>query len=704
MRRLLSIISWLTLLVILLPLNSCQPSSHYPTSPWTTADLRYLDPVDESVSASTDILALYTRFFGSDLEIRLDMLDLSLVPGYDLRLRLSSLPGSNPWEVTIDVPARGRPTVMPANVNIIPRIVRDPWLDTITVRLNRMYVPEIYQLQVQTFLAGEHVPSDETPIVRSDGPPPTTRAATVIAFTDTFPAATPAQALRRWDGAHTGPTGERHGLKHILDNARLYNIPIILLDLKTPTNLAALSFLGVTGDLLQMEKDDLLLLPEVAYAQPEDSALEFSSQAARDFGFPPSRFLYDASGTWLPGSRYQFLPLPDPTHVSRSGTSRLIPLPIPGADPQATMDGPSLEVRRILVNAALSADPANLVVLGGSLPESTWGDSDMAAATFAWLAAHPWVDVLDESDLRRFPTSGEYQPPSLSPASTNAYLSALQTAPENKITDSAWQTYLMLSEPTSNEALHSLRQNYIGQVGTLLASSAWAEEPFTRFNCSVDYDQDLQPECFLANGSYFAVIETDGARLTHLFHGEDQLVGPMAQFTVGMSDPSGWNKQAGDAADPGQIMGAFSDGTQTYQPYNISWLAGDTLRLTSADGSRIKTFRLGEDGIVVTYHIQEPMETRIPLVVDPTCFFSSPCEYRAQLTPDSWTWGPVGGIQARVHTDAKFLAQGFTVSIPLLGLPEDPDYQYPPGHYYPFPLSVVIIHSGGSFSVQIGMP
>ncbi|HEY5157333.1 MAG TPA: hypothetical protein VII93_05150, partial [Anaerolineales bacterium] len=75
----------------LLPIVSCVPASYY--REWTYADLRLLDPVDDASTPSTDILAVYTRSIGSDLEVRVDLLDLPLAPDYRLQILLDSLPG-----------------------------------------------------------------------------------------------------------------------------------------------------------------------------------------------------------------------------------------------------------------------------------------------------------------------------------------------------------------------------------------------------------------------------------------------------------------------------------------------------------------------------------------------------------------------------------------------------------------------------------
>jgi len=76
-------------------------------------------------------------------------------------------------------------------------------------------------------------------------------------------------------------------------------------------------------------------------------------------------------------------------------------------------------------------------------------------------------------------------------------------------------------------------------------------------------------------------------------------------------------------------------------------------------------------------------------------------DVRANLTPSDWEWGLVNGIMLEVRTDAPFSAQGFTVSIPFLSRPENPNLGYPPGHFYPFPLSVVEVHANGDFIVEI---
>ena len=697
MRRLSLLLSVLCLLSVV----ACVPVSSH--RDWIVADLRLLDPLDDTPTPSTDILAVYTRTIGSDLEIRVDLLDLPLTPDYSLQLLLDTLPGGDPWDLRIDIPANGRPSLTPANPNLIPRVSRDPWLDSITVSFNRLSVPQPFTLQVESFIPGDNTPVDVTAHVRSDALPPTQRAPLAILFWDVFPAATPAQALRRWDGAHTGPRGERHGLKHILDNAGQYGVPVALLDVKTPASLAALEAMGITPQIQSLASRGLLILPDVAYGEPANISLDFSRRLAAGFGLTASQFVYSAFSDLQSGYPAQFLPLDSSSHLVRSGGRRLIPLPVVDAI-QATQDGPSLDVRRALAAAASSGDLSDLVVLGGDLPHSTWGNEDMAGPTFNWIAAHPWIQPLTGEDLMTFPVESHNVNPPAATSAASPFPAALRLAPDNALTNSAWQSYFMLTAPTNDEKLLALRTNYLGQVAELLRAAQWAEHPSNQADCEADLDNDGQPECVLSNLDFYAILDPAGARLTNLFYldntGPHQLVGPSSQFTIGLSDPSEWHPELGEAADPGVIPGAFSDEPATWTVYQPV-ITPDSITFTSPDGSRLKTCQLLENGIEMTYQGPGPVSTRIPLAVDPQRFFSGPAEYTGSLAPGAWTWGLANGLQVEVRSGAVLSTQSYTDSFPYLSQPEDPDRLYPGGHYLPFPLSVVDLQGSGNFSVQI---
>ncbi|MDO9348330.1 MAG: hypothetical protein Q7T47_03520 [Anaerolineales bacterium] len=737
--------------IILILLTTACAVAPEANRPWAYADLRRLDPPDDAPTHATDILAVYTRISGYDLQIRLDLLDLTFADNYLVEIHLWDNTHYAQSPLIIQIPAMGaNRLIQPAGVDSPLRVrsYRNPSLDTITIAINRIFIGERYHFDIYTYLSPADSPADQALDIRSDDPPPLGRAPLLLAFTDSYAAYTPAQAMRRWDGAHTGPTGERHGLRNVLDNAERYGIPVALLDLKTPTSLSALDFMGKIDQIQRMAARRLLILPDVAYGEPADVSLTFSREAAHAFGLPASPFVYAPFSNLLPAYLYQFTNLPttnlpsyqftnlpttdltnNPTHLARRAGTTLIPIPIQ-TDVQAADNGLSLNVRKLLIQTALSPDAGDIVVLGGSLPNSTWGDSDISTAAFAYIAAHPWLWALNGEDLLSFPVGAKYvSPPPPTPATpspiyttqgqeTNLDSAALQSrllsefhkAPENPLTDSAWQMYFALTAPTEDTRLQSLRAQYLGGVGGLLAASRWAENPEQQAGYAFDLDYDGQNECLLVSSKYFAVVETDGARLTLLFSrdesGVHQLIGHTAQFAVGISDPSEWKATRGEAAEPAQIMGAFSDTPKPFENYTPTWTSNDTLILTGTEVRRVKTFRLTESGLEIRYYSKAPLSTRIPIAIDPWKRFHTgwESEIRADLSPNGWTWGLADGTRLEVRTEAPFSAQGITVSIPFLSQAENPNLDYPAGHFYPFPLSVMEIQANGDFTILLSLP
>jgi hypothetical protein len=714
MRRLLSL---LILLLLLLPAGCAAPPRH---SGWKRADLRQLDPVDAS-GPEVDILAVYTRLARLSVEIRVDLLDLA--PSDELRLQIRLTDHRNfaarPLVVSLptrrDLPRSGRAARDPG---ARPRLARDYRLDTLIVRLDRARIGGRFRVDVFTFAGASASPADRALAIHSNGLPPGEAAPVLLAFWDAFPAATPAQALRRWDGAHTGPEGGRHGLKYLLQAADRHGLPIALLDLKNAAGLAALDHVGGTARLHDLQGRGLLILPDVATADPAGRSLNLSRRAAAGFGLAASPFVYAPAARGepsrpLPGSRPQFVSLPDRAHLARSGGGRLIPLPA-ADEVEATEAGPAIPVRRALIEAALTPDPSDLVVLGGSLPNSTWGIPERVGPTLAWLAGHPWIRALDGRDLQTLPPSpAVLGPPISEPGSgetqgglppASAWFSALAAAPDDALTGLAWQSYLSLTARAAEPELRHLGAGYLGQLGGLLAAGAWARSPYRGEACSADLDLDGSPECILANDRFFAVIDPLAAGLTHLFYldeaGPHQLIGPSSQFAVGLSDPSAWEPGGGVMADPSVLPGAFYEGPRDSPGYEPA-IAPGAITLTQPAAGSIKAYRLSGTGLEVAYQAPGAVTTRIPLAVDPQAFYLGPTRYEGVLAPGSWSWGLSGGIRVEVRADAALAAQGFTASLPFMTYSEDPDLNYPAGHYYPFPLSVVEVSGKTVFHVWI---
>ena len=318
-----------------------------PHDTWRAADFRALN-----ASAAENLRALLIRRQATRCEIRLDLLDLPEAPAYQLEISLNQ-----------------RNYTFRADQLAPPRthLRVDSALDTLTISL-----PDCPpQAQIRARLNGETLSAS------ADGLPPAAPLPLNFVFFNTFePAATPAQALRRWDAAHSGPRGNRHGLKGLLDAAEQNAIPLTLLDLETPFALPALDALGALNQIRRMEAAGLLELPAVMFSPAESDSRAVSHFAARAFD------LADSGATFTVSAAPQIAPQPDLTRA-----------------------GFPLGTRRLLYENLIAHQP---LTLGGDFQKSTWGTGEYAAPALAWLTARPYFSAqignfpLPQTDETRF--------------------------------------------------------------------------------------------------------------------------------------------------------------------------------------------------------------------------------------------------------------------------------------------------------------
>ena len=360
--------------------------------PWTVSDLRVIDPSD-TYDPSGDLIAGYARVTDDQVQVRLDLLDSDAIADHDLYIAIDNAPGGIEalpdgtatdiaWDRLIYLPAQGQIAMSdnqnePISAQNILAI-RKSDLDTVEISAwakDLRGSPGRLKFQVFSKQAESGFMADRTaPFSLADRPPLPSR--TLLAFWNTLPAYSPAQALRRWDGAHTGPLGARHGLGNLLKAARDYQAPVALLDLKTISSLAALDFLNQVDSVRSMADRGLIILPDslpVLETGPANnlpvglmqSAATTSRQVATHLGLPATQFVYGALSRDS-GIRYRFLFLPTSMQdlFGAQGVSSkiyryagLVVLPISTGitTTQATLDGPSLDIRRELVKAALRA-------------------------------------------------------------------------------------------------------------------------------------------------------------------------------------------------------------------------------------------------------------------------------------------------------------------------------------------------------------
>ena len=614
--------------------------------PWA-GTLRALDLAD-TTNPAYDITAIYLRQIDNLLQIRVDLLDFQTVNelSLDVKIEGDSTPEGTPF--TIHISSEENPA----------RTTLDPLLATVIVELPLSKIPSRPRVDVST-------PEENITGLTLDSLFPIQTTPLLLTFYDTFAGRFPAEALRSWDGAHTGPRGERHGLKHLLDAVEKNKTPIVLLDLKEPENLSALEAVGVLQRIRQMQAEDLLILPD----QPVGELI---------FGFSPSQFLWGEApfrSTLL--SRLTFASSDDPNHISRSifNKATIIPIAIETDSTQPTPDGPSLGVRRALLQTALNSDDRDILVLGGSLQDSTWGSPDMVGAMLAYFASRPYIYILRAEDLMSFPA---------------------------KLGKPEFRAF------PRDTPITKLKTHYRNLTQPVLGFAAdWNGSPLS--TCDIDLDQDDQPECILANKQYLAILDPKGARLTYLFAMRrinsplhTQLIGPSWQIAVGLSKTSLWDLSAGEAADPGTYPGAFADTDDLFKTYEPT-IEGISAVFTSLDGTRTKAFSLSETGLEVEYRTKEPVITQIPLLIDPETRFTPGWagKYLQKKTPGGVAWGLENGPMVSVQFGGPITMRMFNESLSLLYGPENPDFNYPPGHYVPFPMAIAEVEMQNGYFLRL---
>lgn len=681
-------------------------------TPWTPASLSLLD-LDDAPLPGADIIAVYLRQPDDRLQIRLDLLEPGEFNAVDYYLAFDACPGGvtelpvegragMDWDFLLSVPAGGPIRLVQADglerggAGVL--VWRDPQTEALLIDLNRQALtacPGVYDLgldlsyrmRVQAFATrarGAQV-LDRTGVVSLRGTPPRPANA-LLAFWNTYPAYTPATALRRWDGAHTGPQGGRHGLYNLLRSARAARLPVVLLDLNRPAQLSALDYAGGLELVRALHDAELLVLPEGS---------EVVNQTTEQ---PP----------FLAGERW--------------GAYRTFPLPRPATGAtQANWNGLELELKRQLIRSAVSQNTGarperEYVPLGGELPLSAWGDPRSARAAFRWLNNHPWVRLMDAHSLqaaRLYPAPPQNALVNAADRPLNeqpdpALINALARMPDNPLSRAAREAYAAGFAPVFPQpaGLSALRTIYAGQVWSIIQAAEWAQVPRPIANCAIDTDRDGAPECVLASETVYAQIEIKTGALIFLFgfaadnpaakprsDSVHQMVGPSSQFISGLSDAAGWDLSAGLAADPAVIPGAFSGPGNGFEAIRLD----ESLVLSDVQTGLRKIYRLEENGISLQIErsLPTPADRKwtaaIPLALDPWQRFTPGWteQYHGRLTSQGFEWALTHGAVIRVRSDAALKAADFRASQALFSAPEDPNREPPPDFYLPFPLALV---------------
>jgi hypothetical protein len=249
----------------------------------------------------------------------------------------------------------------------------------------------------------------------------------------------------------------------------------------------------------------------------------------------------------------------------------------------------------------------------------------------------------------------------------------------------------MLTSPTDNPVLVTLRSQYQGTLDALLIAAEWAAHPHPLQTCSESVSQTL---CFLSNENILAVLSSMDGKMLMLFSDYDgkviQWVAPYSQKIIGLSDSTMWNFVAGTASDPSLVEGAFIETIHPDINYQVGWVENKII-FSSQDGEKKKSYQLKEDQLIVTIETNTSSSYSLPVFGK-----IEQNDENIMITEDTARVDPSKlGID---FVNSAITVNSFLDSIDLLKEPENPSLAYPAGHYLPVPFSLIILENIGSFS------
>jgi hypothetical protein len=722
-------ILWLVFALIgLFGISGCTASSFSVSGSnildWKYSDLRVLDPVDAQ-DPEQDLVAAYARKASNSFQVRLDFLDLGDYLGKDIFIMIdTSTGGTNQikrnsnnlitaginWDYLIEI-------ADPRTINVVNSqyslqddeqvfVVYDSTQDRIMIDLLNSQLPIVVgktKIQVIITKPGETQISDISNVFSLDGTPPP-RDQVTLTFWNTFSSKTPAQTLRSWAGAHSGPIRSRHGLSYLLRAAERTKTPISLLDLATDEKISALDYIGelsFVNNLIAHQIVNVYVDKEIIHNN--DGKL-FINDSLFNNNIGDNDYAH-------------YIKLSNPCNLSSveyftSETEAL-----------------SLDCKKWLITHAIT-DPTTLSVIGGDFSMSLFGEPGASDELLGYFANHPWIQVVPGADLlaqkgmvrighlvARAAHNDTAWNSAIITSENNSNLipkvrsiyGALLQAPDNTITRTAWNIFAYLTGPDARNT-ETLKANYIGQIGELLNVAKWAEEPSIIQDCNIDIDYDSVNECVLANKTVYLIADPQGGYIPFVFYknswGIHQIIGPTWELMVGLSDPSTWDASLGVRSDPAQVLGAMQDSFTEWNSYQPS-ISESSLSLTNDDGTARKSITIDDKGfqLVIQSSRQPSVDLTIPLVLDPWYRFNKnwgTAYTKSGPSPD-FHWGITNDESIMVVSSNQVNAYSFIDSYSMMKEPEDPNYDYSPGHYLPYPMAIVEVTGPQDMSIEVRM-
>lgn len=685
-----------------LPTNNLQKQGADIT--WHEGLLRIIDPADAS-NPGTDIIAIFSSQLQDSLYFRIDFLD-NPDPSLILHVNLYETPDQDADAGLDDVSLSFQPgkdigvlaQELSGEVEVSLLEKGDDWL---SFRIKGDGLLTKHYAKVITVRDGGILDeTDQFDLQKTARP-----AYLFLSFYHTLNTDTPAQTLRSWDGAHTGPSGSRFGLRYLLEAASEYQVPITLLDIKQPSSLVALDQLAGLPLIRELASQNLLFLPESVYGDPSahEQLLWQSQQSGLQYGFPVVNAAFGPITRSFSGYQvYFYASKTVPAPVYSSTSYRLVPLPV---SPQVDMiekTGFSVPALQILVKAGADQEPTWIASFGGDFQDTLWGDPIAAANTMEYISTHPWIHPLTSIDL--------FSIPAKSTSDFNQFCTDLICTSENSqeipgdeyttwrtsilpqlvqlqpspLTDTAWQLYGRITNPESNTVFSLLKWKYRSTLEKLVLAAGWANQPYELQAC---YESSPQDYCILANYRFLAVISPETAGLIMLFARQNnqvtQVVAPYSQHMAGLSDPSAWKMDTANP-DPALIESGFS-----LEEVDMVTASPNTITFWGSTSRKEIAYTLDEDSLQVNITSLDPAVYSLPLLGtlagsgNEYSFYSHQSNDRISQSPLEVEISGASGVDySSVYDNPE-----------LLTLPEDPNLAYPKGYYLPYPFSVLQIHA-----------
>ncbi len=708
------------LLVILTTIYIVSPLSNRDThEEWKFEDLRIYDPLDLD-QANNELIAVYSRRIDDSIEFRLDLLEVTPYRQYFYKLSSLNDQMTAIWTATFKKDSSPSFTVLDggfANTHVAPTIIIDPIMDYVVFRFNLDFIDQTtgevkYQVQIIDPSTGQVLDSSQG---FTEQQHQTRKSPLLMEFWNTLPADTPSQLMRSWDGAHSGPFGQRHGLNFLIENSNMYKIPITLLALKTTHSLLGLTLLSQIDHIRQYEKEGTLSLSISDFSDPRISSysLEQLQKEVRSFGFQSNSSVFGFSTTINPfQSRLVYSQLVDTTHIFQIKNNRYIPLP--PSFPYSSSKIPTNflvmnsvfdeTIKRQLLIPALTSDPNDLVVLGDDLRDSPWADAQSAPILFKYISSHPWIDVLDTLDLWNINSIRiSYQElllvcmeylicPQIQQSNErkifNPQLSELRSSQplldnlnhNNPSTNLAINLINKINDPTKEPIDLEDEQNTISNMDILFASGRWFNKPFQSSTCDIDFGHDNNFECVISSDDIFLVADSDEGSIKFAM---GKMNDDAIFFTITPDYVYPRNREISLPTGIQVLNGTLSDPSEMNNLYSFR-LNGNQISFISSDGMIEKIITLENSGINIRIYTNTPYSTLIPTMHTMNAVSLIDCLSQIDLCEE------LGAPRIELH-QGEMVRFSYLDSFDLLKKAEDPNIDYPPGHYLPIPFSVMEI-------------